>query len=270
MRCAALGGPSRRAHNRSSSSASDISGGSGQLRPASRARSRYPRKVVRPIDRPSAESRSASRIFRIHCPAGAFAAERGGRISSESPGACPRNTHFGHHFAGCIKRDRPGAADKWHLDEAVVSIGGKKHWLWRAVDADGDVRDILVQTHRNTKAARRFLARLPARFGQPRVVVADKLRSYIKPIKHLAPKSGHRTHKGLNNRIEGSYRPTRKRETLMGRFKSPRQAQRLLTAHDQINTIFRPRRYHLSVPSYRHAGSDAFDLWNGYASEMTA
>jgi len=66
----------------------------------------------------------------------------------------------------------------------------------------------------------------------------------------------------LNNRIEGSHRPTRKREKLMVRFKSPRQAQRFLTAHDQINTIFKPRRYKLSANSYRHVRSDAFDLWN--------
>jgi len=175
---------------------------------------------------------------------------------------------FGHHFAGCVKRDRPCAANKWHLDEVVIPIQGVKYWLWRAVDANGDVLDIFVQKHRNAKAARRFLESVIARFGQPRVMVTDKLRSYIKPIKYLAPNSDHRAHKGLNNRIEGSHRPTRKREKLMGRFKSPRQAQRFLTAHDQINTIFKPRRYQLSANSYRHARSDAFDLWNSYTLEM--
>ena len=107
-------------------------------------------------------------------------------------------------------------------------------------------------------------------FGDPRVLVTDKLRSYIKPIKSLAPNADHRAHKGLNNRAEGSHRPTRKREKIMGRFKSPAQAQRFLAAHDQINTIFRPRRYRLSAISYRHARSDAHDLWNAYALEMTA
>ncbi|MEL7133428.1 MAG: IS6 family transposase, partial [Pseudomonadota bacterium] len=128
---------------------------------------------------------------------------------------------FGRHFAHCIKRDRPAAADKWHLDEVVIRINGEKLWLWRAVDANGDVLDILVQPRRNAKAAKRFLQRLLDRFGQPRVVITDKLRSYIKPIKTLAPGADHRAHKGLNNRIEGSHRPTRKREKLMGRFKSP-------------------------------------------------
>ena len=124
--------------------------------------------------------------------------------------------------------------------------------------------DLLVQTHRNANAARRFLHRLVARFGQPRVTVSDKLRSYRKPIRALLAGTDHRAHKGLNNRIEGSHRSTRKREKLMGRFKSPAQAQRFLAEHDQINAIFRPRRYQLSAISYRHARKDAFDLWKSY------
>ena len=177
---------------------------------------------------------------------------------------------FGRHFADCIRRDRPVAGDKWHLDEVIIPINGRKYWLWRAVDANGDVLDILVQPQRNANAARRFLARLIDRFGEPRVIITDKLRSYFRPIRDLAPGADHRAHKGLNNRIEGSHRPIRKRGKLMGRLKSPRQAQRFLAAHDQINTVFRPRRYQLSAVSYRHARSDAFDLWRGYAAEMTA
>ena len=137
---------------------------------------------------------------------------------------------FGRHFADCIRRDRPQPNDKWHMDEVVIMIRGKKHWL---------------------------------RFGEPRVVITDKLRSYIKPIKSLAPKADHRAHKGLNNVIEVSHRSTRKREKILGRFKSHRQAQRFLSAHDQINLVFRPRRYQLNATSYRHARSDAFSLWSG-------
>jgi len=179
-------------------------------------------------------------------------------------------SRFGRHFANCIKHERLGCTDKWHLDEVVIMINGEKFWLWRAVDVNGDLLDILVLKLRSAKAAKRFLTRLVARFGQPRVIVTDKLRSYIKPIKALAPDADHRAHKGLNNRIEGSHRPTRKREKIMGRFKSARHAQRFLSAHDQINTIFRPRRYRLSANSYRHARSDAFDLWNSYTAEMTS
>ncbi|MCI2393922.1 IS6 family transposase [Aliiroseovarius sediminis] len=195
-------------------------------------------------------------------------AERGVMVSRKTV----RNwvNRFGRHFADCIKRDRPGASDKWHLDEVVVPINGVKFWLWRAVDTNGDVLDILVQKQRNAKAAKRFLKRLMDRFGAPRVVITDKLRSCIKPIRNLAANADHRAHKGLNNRIEGSHRPTRKREKLMGRFKSPRQAQRFLADHHQINTIFRPRRHLLTATSYRHARSDAFDLWSIYTLEMTA
>ncbi|QIE48150.1 IS6 family transposase (plasmid) [Pseudohalocynthiibacter aestuariivivens] len=195
-------------------------------------------------------------------------AERGVMVSRETVRKWVNR--FGSHFATCVKRDRPAANDKWHLDEVVIPINGRKFWLWRAVDANGDFLDILVQSQRNAKAARRFFQRLADRFGEPRVVITDKLRSYIKPIKSLAPSADHRAHKGLNNRVEGSHRPTRKREKLMGRFKSPRQAQRFLSAHDQINTMFRPRRYRLSAKSYRHARTDAFDLWHHYSLEMVA
>jgi putative transposase len=97
-------------------------------------------------------------------------AERGVIVSRETVRKWVNR--FGCHFATCIKRDRPGASDKWHLDEVVIAICGKKHWLWRAVDGNGDVLDILVQPRRNAKAARRFLKRLIGRIGAPRVIVA--------------------------------------------------------------------------------------------------
>lgn len=151
------------------------------------------------------------------------------------------------------------------LAERGVIVSRESIRLW--VNRFGD---ILVQTRRNARAARRFLARLIAQFGQPRVMITDKLRSYFKPIRNLAPDADHRAHKGLNNLVEGSHRPTRRREKIMGRFKSQRQAQRFLAAHDQINTLFRPRRYRLTASSYRHARADAFSLWNDYALEMNA
>ena len=143
-------------------------------------------------------------------------------------------------FANCVRRDRPGAAGKWHLDEVVVPINGRICWPWRAVDANGDALDILVQPRRNAKAARRFLKRLISQYGDPRVVITDKLRSYFKLIRDLAPRADYRAHKELNNRIEGPRRPTRKRENMIGRFKLPRQTQRFLSTHDQANTVFLP------------------------------
>ncbi len=103
---------------------------------------------------------------------------------------------------GHRRQNRPAAADKSHLDEVVVPINSVKHWLWWAVDANGDVLDILVQKHRNAKAAKRFLRRLIDQFGTPRVVITDKLRSYINPINTLMPNADHRAHNGLNNRID--------------------------------------------------------------------
>jgi hypothetical protein len=112
--------------------------------------------------------------------------------------------------------------------------------------------EILVHPDRNAKAAKRFLKRLIAQFGAPRVVVTDKLRSYTRPIKALVPNADHRLHKGPNNRIELSHQPARKREKLMGRFKSPRQTQKFHAAHDQISKVFRPsplpKFYHLIPP----------------------
>ena len=195
-------------------------------------------------------------------------AERGVTVSRETTRQWVNR--FGSHFANCIRRDRPKTAGKWHLDEVVIPINGRKYWLWRAVDANGGTLAILVQPRRSAKAARRLLKRLISQLGEPRVVITDNLRSYFKPIRDLAPQAEHRAHKGLNNRIVGSHRTTRKREKLMGRFKSPKQAQRFLAAPDQINTVFRPCRYQLSTVSYRHAHADAFDLWDEYALQMSA
>jgi putative transposase len=163
-------------------------------------------------------------------------AERGVIVSREAIRL--RVNRFGLHFANCVRRVRPRPNDIWHLDEVVIAIRGKKHWLWRVIDAEGDVLDILVQTRRNAKAAKRFLKRLITQFGEPRVVITDKLRSYVKPIITLVPDADHRAHKGSNNAIEGSHRPTRKREQIIGWFKSNRQAQRFLSAHDQVNLNF--------------------------------
>ena len=111
---------------------------------------------------------------------------------------------FGLKYTQVIRRDRPATADKWHLDEVVIPINGKKYWLWRAVDSRGDVLDILVQPRRNKRAASRFFRRFKA-FGAPRVIVTDKLRSYGAALKELPAGTEHRSHKGLNNRCEGSH-----------------------------------------------------------------
>ena len=100
-----------------------------------------------------------------------------------------------------------------------------------------------------------------------RVLVTDRLRSYDVAVGDCCPSTDHRRHKGLNNRAEGSHRHTRRREQIMGRFKSPGQAQRSLSIHDQTAARFRPKRHRLTAHSYRHARADAFSLWNDFAND---
>src|ERR671912_3029279 len=169
---------------------------------------------------------------------------------------------FGQAFANRIRRRLPRVGDKWHLDEVVIKIAGNKHWSWRAVDQDGFVLDVLVQGRRDQRAAKRLLRKLLKRQGRPpRVVITDKLASYPAAKKELMPGVEHRRHKGLNNRAENSHQPTRRRERQMKRFKSAGQAQRFLSAHDQINNLFHLRRDHVSASEYRAARARAFGTW---------
>lgn len=150
-------------------------------------------------------------------------------------------TKFGLEFAHQLRRRSRGTfADKWHLDEMVVAIKGKKYWLWRAVDANGCVLDALLQSRRNRKAALRLMRKLLKGQGAPRVMVTDKLRSYAAAKAELMPGVEHRSHKGLNSRAENSHLPLRRRERRVMRFKSARQCQRFVSSMDRspIFSIF--------------------------------
>src|ERR687884_786441 len=154
---------------------------------------------------------------------------------------------FGQDFANRIRRRLPRPGDKGHLDEVEIKIAGRKHWLWRAVDRDGTVLDVLVQSRRDKRAAKRLLRKLLKRQGRPpRVLVTDKLASYPVAKEELMPGVEHRRHKGLNNRAENSHQPTRRRERQMKRFKSARRVQRFLSPHDTINNLFHLRRDHVT------------------------
>ncbi len=169
---------------------------------------------------------------------------------------------FGQDFANQIRRRLPATGDKWHLDEVAIKIAGKKHWLWRAVDQDGIVLDVLVQSRRDKGAAKRLLRKLLKRQCRaPRVMVTDKLGSYSAAKRELIPGVEHRQHKGLNNRAENSHQPTRRRERQMKRFKSAGQVQRFLSAHEQINNLFHLGRYHVTASEYRAARGRAFAMW---------
>jgi len=169
---------------------------------------------------------------------------------------------FGQAFANQVRRRLPGAGDKWHLDEVVLMIAGVKHWLWRAVDQNGMVLDILVQSRRDARAAKRLLCKLLKRQCRPpRVMVTDKLASYGAAKRAVMPSVEHRKHKGLNNSAENSHQPTRRREQQMKCFKSPGQAQRFLSAHDGINNLFHLRRHQVPATQYRAARTEAFQVW---------
>jgi putative transposase len=179
---------------------------------------------------------------------------------------------FGRHFARDIKRRSAGClSDKWHLDEVVVSIGGKKQRLWRAVDQDGFVLDALVQSRRDAKAARRLMRKLLKAQGHaPRVMITDKLCSYDAARRDIMPSVEHRSHKGLNNRAENSHQPTRRRERIMKRFKSPRQLQRFVSIQDPIANLFHFPRNSLSSADHRNLRNTAMQIWNEIARGTAA
>src|SRR5690242_19707246 len=166
---------------------------------------------------------------------------------------------FGQGFANEIRRRLPRAGDKWHLDEVQIKIAGQKNWLWRAVDQDGTVLDVLVQSRRDKRAAKRLLRKLLKRQTRPpRVMVTDKLASYPAAKEELMPGVEHRRHEGLNNRAENSHQPARRRERQMKFSKSAGQAQRFLSAHDQINNLFHLRRDHVTAAEHRASRSRTF------------
>jgi putative transposase len=172
---------------------------------------------------------------------------------------------FDQSFANKFRRRLPAPGDKWHLDEVVISIAGRKHWLWRAVDQHGVVLDILVQSRRNTKAAKRLLRKLLKKQGMaPRVIITDKLGSYAAAKREVMPGVEHRQHKGLNNRAENSHQPTRRRERIeriMKCFKSAGQAQRFLSVHDQVANLFR-RPANTNAADHRASRAQSFMTWS--------
>ncbi|WP_322074844.1 IS6 family transposase [Burkholderia cepacia] len=170
-------------------------------------------------------------------------------------------TTFGLAIAKRIRSTAPGRSDKWHLDEVVVTINGRKHWLWRAIDQHGTVLDVLVQRRRDTVAAKRLMRKLLRHHGCPRVMVTDKLRNYAAANNELGLSVEHRRHKGLNNRAENSHQPTRVREKVMRRFKSARQLQQFASVHGQVSNLFMGCRYNRSSHCKREARAQAFAAW---------
>ena len=175
---------------------------------------------------------------------------RGGIVSYEAIRKWCRK--FGQAYANQRRHRRPRPGDKWYLDEVFLTMNGVRHYLWRAVDQDGNVLDILVQSRRNKQAAKKFFRKLLKDLTYvPRVIITDKLKSYGAAKREILPGVEHRQHRYLNNRAENSHQPTRQRERRMQGFKSPGPAQRFLSAYGPIAQHFRPPRHRLSAPTYR-------------------
>jgi putative transposase len=170
---------------------------------------------------------------------------------------------FGPVYARTIKRRRGRLGDTWYLDEVyIVTVRGERRYLWRAVDQDGDVLDILVQKRKDKQAAARFFKKLMKGQGRSaREIITDKLPSYDAARKAIMPTSMHRHDRYANNRAEVSHEHTRAQERQMRRFKSPGQAQRFLAVHSQVHNLFRVGRHLLRAANYRLLRNRSFAMW---------
>ena len=169
---------------------------------------------------------------------------------------------FGLEYARKLRRQQGRLGDTWFLDEVFVTINGKRQYLWRAVDQDGDVIDILVQSRRNRRAAERFFRKLLKGQGKPPLrLVTDKLKSYGAAHRTIMPSVTHDTHRYANNRAEVSHEPTRQRERQMRRFKSARQVQLFLSVHGVVLNLFRLARHRLKSVHHRLLRARSFATW---------
>ena len=169
---------------------------------------------------------------------------------------------FGALYARRLKRRHGGFGDTFYIDEVFVKINGKQHYLWRAVDQDGEVVDVCLQVKRDGAAAKRFFRRLlRSHGGEPRKIVTDKLRSYPVAHRELIPESIHVNDRYANNRAEQSHEATRVRERGMRKFKSVTQAQRFVTAHAAVHNLFNLGRHLVGAQHYRNLRMSAFSEW---------
>ena len=169
---------------------------------------------------------------------------------------------FGPEYARTLRRHKSKIGRYWHVDEVFIRIGGTIHYLWRAVDQNGQVVDILVQKRRDRAAAERFFRHLiKATNTVPHTVVTDRLRSYSAALPRVLPKPGTNAGTGL---IIGLKTPINPHGNASGacRFKSFRQAQRFLSVHATVHSHFWPRRHRLTAARYRAVRRQRFRMWN--------
>src|SRR5881394_2510603 len=169
---------------------------------------------------------------------------------------------FGPGIARRLRQRRPRPNDRWHLDEMVVRIAGNRMYLWRAVDHEGEVLDMLVQSRRDSRAALRLMRKLLRKQGfVPKLLVTDKLRSYGSAFRQLQLTCPHEQGLRRNNRAEDSHQPVRRRERKMQRFKSARSAQRFLSMHAAVHNTFNLQRHLVSRSTLRIFRGEAASEW---------
>ena len=169
---------------------------------------------------------------------------------------------FGPLFAKELRRRRPRPTSRWHLDEMAVPIGGRQFWLWRAVDDEGEVLDLLVQRRRDARAAAKLMRKLLKKQGfAPKTLITDKLRSYGAAKAQLGLSAHHEQDLRKNNRAENSHLPVRRRERKMQRFKTPGSAQRFLSVHAAVQNAFNVQRHLIFRNALRVPRGEAFQNW---------
>jgi len=175
---------------------------------------------------------------------------------------------FGPMFAAEIRRNRANRMRsysnwQWHLDEVFVKINGKTHYLWRAVDHEGKVLESYVTKRRDRKAALKFLRKSMKRYGNPEIIVTDKLRSYGAAMKVIGNASRQETGRWQNNRAENSHLPFRRRERAMLRFRQMRSLQKFVAVHSSIHNHFNQERHLYSRTNFKLNRTAALAEWRG-------
>jgi putative transposase len=174
---------------------------------------------------------------------------------------------FGPAIARQLRRCRPRSSDRWHLDEMVVRIAGKRMYLWRAVDHEGEVLDMLVQRRRDKRAALRLMRKLLRKQGfVPKLLTTDKLGSYGSAFRHPRLTCPHEQGLRANNRAENSRQVVRRRERKMQRFKSAGSAQRFLNMHAAVHNTFNVQRHLISRSTLRTFRAEAAARWQDAAA----
>jgi len=177
---------------------------------------------------------------------------------------------FGPMFAAEIRKrrvyHRSYSCWRWHLDEVFVRINGETHYLWRAVDHEGEVLEAFATKRRDRRAALKFLKRAMKRYGRPKVIVTDRLRSYRAAMNVIGNAERHETGRWMNNRAENSHQPFRRRERAMAKFRSAKSLQKFASIHSSVHNHFSQERHLCSRENFKVNRSAALAEWRQLAA----